>query len=250
MRGRLAGKVVLITGAAAGRGLGAAQAALFAREGAALILTDVLDDEGARRVAEIRRETGSIRYERLDVTREADWTKVIESIDREEGKLDVLVNNAGIFAIENLEQTSLELWQRVVAINQTGVFLGMRSVLPLMRKAGGGSIINFSSIGGLVGFGPALAYQATKGAIRTMSKNAAIEYARENIRVNSIHPGVIVTQMADSIDPLVIAGFEKETPMGLGTPEDIAYGALFLAADESRYMTGAELVIDGGYTAR
>jgi NAD(P)-dependent dehydrogenase (short-subunit alcohol dehydrogenase family) len=162
----------------------------------------------------------------------------------------VLVNNAGIFAIEDIESTSLALWERVFAVNQTGVFLGIKHAAPALRASGGGSIVNVSSIGGLVGFGPAAAYQASKGAVRLLSKNAAIRYASERIRVNSLHPGVIRTQMADDIDDAVIAGFDAQTPMGLGEPLDIAYAALFLASDESKYMTGSELVVDGGYSAR
>lgn len=250
MTGRLADKSVLITGAAAARGLGAAMAALFAREGATLLLSDVDDVQGEQRVVELRAMGAVAEYFHMDVSREQDWASAIAAIMARHGHLDVLVNNAGIFAIEDIEATSLALWERVFAVNQTGVFLGMKHAAPALRASGGGSIVNVSSIGGLVGFGPAAAYQASKGAVRLLSKDAAIRYASERIRVNSLHPGVIRTQMADDIDDAVIAGFDAQTPMGLGEPLDIAYAALFLAGDESRYMTGAELVVDGGYSAR
>lgn len=248
--GRLEHKTALITGAAAARGLGAAQAALFAAHGARVILSDIDDTAGAARVSDIVARGGTAEYVRLDVRQEAAWIEAIAHIERRHGRLDVLSNNAGIFRIEDIESTTLDSWNEVFAVNQTGVFLGMKHAVPLMRRSGGGSIINFSSIGGLVGFGPAAAYQASKGAVRLLSKNAAMHCAPDRIRVNSIHPGVIVTQMADTIDQRVIQGFDAATPFGLGQPEDIAYAALYLASDESKYMTGAELVIDGGYTAR
>lgn len=248
--GRLAAKVALITGAAAARGLGAAQAELFAAHGARVILSDIDDEAGHARAQAIVDRGGCAEYLHLDVSQEADWRVAMAAIERQHGRLDVLSNNAGIFRIEDIETTSVEAWNAVFAVNQTGVFLGMKHAVPLMRRGGGGAIINFSSIGGLVGFGPAAAYQASKGAVRLLSKNAAMHCAADRIRVNSIHPGVIVTQMADDIDPRVIQGFAEATPFGLGEPEDIAYAALFLASDESKYMTGAELVIDGGYTAR
>lgn len=250
MAGRLANKIVLITGAAAALGLGAAQARLFAAEGAHVILSDIDDAQGEARVREICAAGGSAEYLPLDVTDEAAWEAAMAGILARHGRLDVLSNNAGVFAIEDVESTSLSAWQRIFAVNQTGVFLGMKHALPLLRRSAGASIINFSSIGGLVGFGPAAAYQASKGAVRLLSKNAAMHCARDRIRVNSIHPGVIVTQMANSIPLEVIQGFADSTPFGLGQPDDVAYAALYLASDESRYMTGAELVIDGGYTAR
>lgn len=250
MSGRLANKSILITGAAAARGLGAAMAALFAQEGARLLLGDIDDAQGEQRAEELRAAGATVDYVHLDVTLEEDWVRAVARAVQRDGRLDVLINNAGIFAIEDIETTSLALWNRVFAVNQTGVFLGMKHAVPAMRASGGGAIVNLSSIGGLVGFGPAAAYQASKGAVRLLSKNAAIRYAADGIRVNSLHPGVIRTQMADDIDDAVIAGFEAATPMGLGEPQDIAYAALYLASDESKYVTGAELVVDGGFSAR
>lgn len=250
MAGRLAGKVVLISGGA--RGQGAVEGTLFAREGARVVLGDILDGEGQQIVSEIKAAGGQAVYVHLDVTKEAEWQQAVETAVRTFGKLTVLVNNAGILCMEGLEDTTLDIWNKVVAVNQTGVFLGMKTVVPAMRKAGGGSIINISSIAGLIGVGAALAYQATKGAVRLMTKSAAVQYAKEQIRINSIHPGLITTLMVtQGIDLESRKVFEQSTPMGReGTAEEVANGALFLASDESSYMTGAELVLDGGYTAQ
>ena len=192
---------------------------------------------------------------RLDVTQEADWQAAVELAEREFGRLDILVNNAGIADLSGVEETSQEVWDRVLSVNQTGVWLGMKTAIPAMRRAGGGSIINISSILGLVGSGGSAAYGATKGAVRLLTKTGALQYASENIRVNSIHPGVILTPMLEELLPQTArealqadSGF---TPLGrIGTPEDIAYGVLYLASDESSFVTGSELVIDGGATAR
>lgn len=234
---------------AGARGQGAAEGKLFAREGAKVVLVDVLDSEGERTAKEIG---SAALYVHLDVTREAEWQQAVETTVRKFGALTTLVNNAGILRMEGIEQTTLEIWDRVIAINQTGVFLGMKYSIPAMRKAGGGSIINISSIAGLIGVGAATAYQATKGAVRLLTKTAAVQYAKEGIRLNSIHPGVITTKMViEGIDPESRALFSQATPLGReGTAEEIANGALFLASDESSYMTGAELVLDGGYTAQ
>jgi NAD(P)-dependent dehydrogenase (short-subunit alcohol dehydrogenase family) len=250
MAGRLDGKVALISGGA--RGQGAAEGKLFAREGAKVVLGDVLDSEGQQTAREIQAAGGGAVYVHLDVTKEADWQQAVDTAGRTFGKLSVLVNNAGILYMEGLEETTLEIWNRVFAVNQTGVFLGMKYAVPAMRKAGGGSIINISSIAGLVGAGAATAYQASKGAVRILTKSVAIQYAKEKIRVNSIHPGVITTLMVtQGIDLETRKLFEQMTPLGReGTAEEIANGALFLASDESSYMTGAELVLDGGYTAQ
>ena len=247
MPGRLQGKVTLISGAA--RGQGEAEARLFAREGAQVVLGDVLDAEGERAARAIG---AAAVYVHLDVTQPADWQRAVETAVRSFGKLTTLINNAGILRMEGIEDTTLESWNQVVAVNQTGTFLGMKHAIPEIRKAGGGSIVNISSIAGLIGVGAAAAYQATKGAVRILTKTAAVQYAKERIRVNSIHPGVITTKMVtEGIDPEGRKMFEMATPLGReGTPEEIAYGALFLASDESSYMTGAELVLDGGYTAQ
>lgn len=247
MAGRMDGKVVLISGGA--RGMGAVEGKLFAREGAKVMLADVLDAEGEKTAKEIG---AAAAYVHLDVTREDEWEKAVAQTVAKFGKLTTLVNNAGIFRMEGLEQTTLEMWNKVIAVNQTGVFLGMKAAVPAIRKAGGGSIVNISSIAGLIGVGAATAYQATKGAVRILTKTVAIQYAKDGIRVNSIHPGVITTKMVtEGIDPESRALFEQATPIGReGTAEEIANGALFLASDDSSYMTGAELVLDGGYTAQ
>jgi len=247
MAGRLDGKVVLISGGA--RGQGEAEGRLFAREGAKVVLGDVLDRDGER----VAREIGSSAiYVHLDVTQPADWQRAVDTAVRSFGKLTTLINNAGILRMEGIEDTTLEIWNQVLAVNQTGTFLGLKHAIPEIRKAGGGSIINISSIAGLIGVGAASAYQSTKGAVRILTKSAAVQYAKEKIRVNSIHPGVITTKMViEGIDPEARRMFELATPLGReGTADEMAYGALFLASDESSYMTGAELVLDGGYSAQ
>jgi len=247
MAGRLDGKVVLISGGA--RGQGEAEGRLFAREGAKVVLGDVLDRDGER----VAREIGSSAiYVHLDVTQPADWQRAVDTAVRSFGKLTTLINNAGILRMEGIEDTTLEIWNQVLAVNQTGTFLGLKHAIPEIRKAGGGSIINISSIAGLIGVGAASAYQSTKGAVRILTKSAAVQYAKEKIRVNSIHPGVITTKMViEGIDLEARRMFELATPLGReGTADEMAYGALFLASDESSYMTGAELVLDGGYSAQ
>jgi cyclopentanol dehydrogenase len=238
MAGRLSGKVALISGGA--RGQGAAEGRLFAREGAKVVLADLLDAEGEKVAREIGKEA---IYLRLDVTREDEWARAIEKTVSKFGKLTTLVNNAGILRMEGLEATTLEIWNQVIAVNQTGVFLGMKAAVPAMKKAGGGSIVNISSIAGLIGVGAATAYQATKGAVRILTKTVAVQYAKDGIRVNSIHPGVITTKMVtEHIDPESRALFSQATPLGReGSAEEMAQGALFLASDESSYMTGADL---------
>jgi NAD(P)-dependent dehydrogenase (short-subunit alcohol dehydrogenase family) len=187
---------------------------------------------------------------RLDVTSEASWKQVVADILAEHGRLDVLVNNAGILSYAPIDELALDEWNRVIAVNQTGVFLGMREVVPAMRRQKTGSIVNFSSIWGNVGVPGAAAYHATKGAVRNMTKNAAMTYVGDGIRVNSIHPGIIDSTMIVDQPPEITAAVVAATPMKrAGKPIEIAYGVLFLASDESSYMTGAELVIDGGSLA-
>lgn len=250
MTNRLEGKVALITGAA--RGQGAAEARLFAAEGASVVITDVRDEALVSLEKELLDSGASVSAMRLDVADEADWDRAVKQAAEVFGELNVLVNNAGIMSMAGVEQTSLELWNRIVSVNQTGVWLGMKNAVPAMREAGGGSIVNVSSIYGLIGSGAAAAYQATKGAVRLLTKTAAVQYASEGIRVNSIHPGVIDTGMVDEEVPAeFLPALTAATPLGrMGRPEEIAYGALFLASDESSFMTGSELVIDGGYTAQ
>ncbi|CQD23817.1 2,5-dichloro-2,5-cyclohexadiene-1,4-diol dehydrogenase [Mycobacterium lentiflavum] len=250
MTNRLEGKVALITGAA--RGQGAAEARLFAAEGASVAITDVRDDALGVLEKELLDSGATVLATRLDVTAEADWTRVVAEATDTFGHLNVLVNNAGILNMAGVEETSLELWNRIVSVNQTGVWLGMKYTIPAMRKTGGGSIVNVSSIYGLIGSGAAAAYQATKGAVRLLTKTAAVQYAPEGIRVNSLHPGVIDTGMVDEQVPAdLMPALTAATPLGrMGKPEEIAYGALFLASDESSFATGSELVLDGGYTAQ
>ena len=249
---RLEGKVALISGGA--RGQGAEEARLFAREGAKVVIGDILDEEGKQVEAQINEAGGECLYVRLDVTSEANWQQAVNVTVSRFGKLDVLVNNAGIFPPVPLEETSQELWDQVMDINVKGVFLGTKHAIPEMRKAGGGSIINISSTAGLTGSGSAAAYHASKGAVRIFSKATAIQHAGDGIRCNSVHPGVIETLMTTTTllsDEESRQRISARYPLGRwGQPEDVAYGVLYLASDESSFVTGSELVIDGGSTAQ
>lgn len=231
--------------------MGECEARLFVREGAKVVLADVLDESGSAVTQEISKQGGSATFVHLNVTVESDWQNAVETAERVYGKLDILVNNAGIVRMAPLDETSLEAWNEVINVNQTGVFLGMKHAIPALRRAGGGSIINISSIAGLVGLANIPAYQASKGAVRLLTKNAAVQYAKERIRVNSIHPGRIATPMTAPLTPERREMVLSMTPLGRdGRPEEVAYGVLYLASDESSFVTGAELVIDGGFTAR
>jgi NAD(P)-dependent dehydrogenase (short-subunit alcohol dehydrogenase family) len=249
---RLQGKVALISGGA--RGMGAVEARLFASEGAKVTIGDVLEDEGRKLEAEINATGGEVLFVRLDVTREADWQQAVAATVGRFGKLDVLVNNAGISGRGRVEDTPLEEWSRVMEVNATGVFLGSKLAIPAMRRSGGGSIINISSQLGLVGTDHSSPqYQASKGAVRLLTKATAVQYAKEGIRANSVHPGPIVTPMTEAAraDPERYKLMLSRIPLGCyGQPEDVAYGVLYLASDESRWVTGSELVIDGGWTAQ
>jgi NAD(P)-dependent dehydrogenase (short-subunit alcohol dehydrogenase family) len=249
---RLAGKVALISGGA--RGMGAAEARLFAREGARVVIGDVLDDEGRAVEAEIVANDGAALFVSLDVTREADWVKAVSSTIDQFGTLNVLVNNAGIGGASRLEDTTSEAWDRVMEVNAKGVFLGTKAVIPAMRRAGGGSIVNISSQLGLVGMdNSSPQYQASKGAVRLLTKLTALQYAREGIRANSVHPGPIVTPMTEERrrDPANYQLMLSRIPMGrYGKADEVAYGVIYLASDESAWVTGSELVIDGGWTAQ
>jgi len=249
---RLAGKVALISGGA--RGLGAAEAVMFAREGAQVVIGDVLDDEGRAVEAQVAAKGGKAKYVRLDVTREADWQEAVTTAERTFGKLDVLVNNAGISIVGRVEDTPLADWQRVMDVNATGVFLGTKAAIPAMRRAGGGSIVNISSQLGLVGTDiTSPMYPASKGAVRLLTKVTAIQYAKEKIRANSVHPGPIVTAMTERrrSDPAQKELMISRIPLGrYGEPDEVAYCVLFLASDESSFVTGSELVVDGGWTAQ
>ncbi|MEZ5078013.1 MAG: glucose 1-dehydrogenase [Solirubrobacterales bacterium] len=249
MRDRLAGKVALISGAA--RGQGAAHAARFAEEGASVVLGDVRDDAGKAVAEEIAGRGLSAVYVHLDVTKDEDWRTAVAAAEDEFGKLDVLVNNAGILGMPSLLEETEEHWNQVVAVNQTGVFLGMRAAVPAMKKAGGGSIVNTSSIWGVVGAEEYISYQATKGAVILMTKSAALTHVGDGIRVNSVCPGLVLTPMSAEEGPEVEQAVAEATPMKRGArPEEISNGIVFLASDEASYVTGTELVIDGGFLAQ
>jgi 3alpha(or 20beta)-hydroxysteroid dehydrogenase len=240
----LAGKVALISGGGRARGQGAAEGRLLASRGATVVLADVVDEEGERTAGEIE----GAEYAHLDVTSEADWDAVVGDIVQRHGRLDVVVNNAGIARMGRLVNVTIDDWDRTIAVNQTGVFLGMRAGARAMIEAGnGGSIINISSVAGMEGLFGSTAYAASKWAVRGITKVAAKELGRYGIRVNSIHPGYIETDM------LAQGGFDdreklaRRVPMGrIGRPEDIANTVLFLAGDSSSYVTGQEFVVDGG----
>jgi cyclopentanol dehydrogenase len=219
-----------------------------------VVLGDILDAEGRKLEAEIRDAGGNAIYVHLNVTREADWHAAVDTAERQYGKLNVLVNNAGILIRKSIEETTEDDWDRIMAVNAKGVFLGTKHAIPAMRRAGGGSIINISSTAGLVGspYGSS-AYTATKGAVRLFTKATAIQYAKDKIRCNSVHPGPIDTDMIrDTLsDPAWREERLDRIPLRrIGRPEDVAYGVLYLAADESSFVTGSELVIDGGATAQ
>jgi NAD(P)-dependent dehydrogenase (short-subunit alcohol dehydrogenase family) len=249
---RLDNKVALISGGA--RGMGAAEARMFAGEGAKVVIGDVLEQEGRQTEAEINETGGECLFVRLDVTSESNWQEAIAAAVNRFGKLDILVNNAGISIQGGLEDFSEADWDRTINVNAKGVFLGTKHSIPEMRRAGGGSIINISSGAGIAPSpGTSAAYAASKGAVRIFSKATAVQYAAENIRCNSVHPGPIDTPMlrASRADEARRQEQVARIPLGrIGTPEEIAYGVLYLASDESSFVTGSELVIDGGRTAQ
>jgi len=249
---RLQNKAAFISGGA--RGMGAAEAKLFAHEGAKVVIGDVLDDEGRMTEFEINETGGECLFVRLDVASEDSWASAMSVTISRFGKLDVLINNAGVVTRGSVEDTTLEESDRIMDINAKGVFLGTKAAIPELRKAGGGSIVNISSISGNIGqSGVRAVYNASKGAVRIFTKSAAIQYASEGIRVNSVHPGRIDTAMAQDRlnDPQLQREAEANSPLGrTGKPEEVAYGVLYLASDESSFVTGSELVIDGGYTAQ
>ncbi len=248
--GRVEGKVAVITGA--GQGMGRAHAVLLAREGARVVVTDVDSGAGKETVDLVTEAGGEASFWEHDVSEERAWVEVMGHVDNTYGHVDVLVNNAGILLLKPVHETTVEEWDRIFGINARGAFLGTKHVLPLMQRAGGGSIVNISSIYGLVGAPNAAAYEATKGAVRLLTKATAVDYAPFNIRANSVHPGVIRTHMtADLIgDPDTEKALLGPTVMARSAaPEEVSAAVLFLASDESSFMTGAEMVVDGGYTA-
>jgi NAD(P)-dependent dehydrogenase (short-subunit alcohol dehydrogenase family) len=251
----LEGKVAIVTGAASNPGLGRTTALTLAREGARLVVTDV-DEAGAEDCARAIREAGGDALAlRQDVTDEAAWQAVIDATVARYERLDVLVNNAGIAVLRRMEDLTLADWNRQIEVNLTSVFLGCKAAMPAMRRSGGGSLINLSSVAGLVGMATCVAYGASKGGVRIMSKAIAMEGAPERIRCNSVHPGVIWTNMqaqaTGAQNPSGVAASPERIPLGrVGAPEDIANCVLYLASDESSYVTGAEFVVDAGMTAQ
>ncbi|MCY3544304.1 MAG: glucose 1-dehydrogenase [Chloroflexi bacterium] len=251
--GRLDGKVALISGGA--RGQGAAEAMLFAKEGAKVVIGDLLDDEGRQVEAQIAELGGDATYVRLDVTSADEWDAAVQTALERYGRLDILVNNAGILGRRTgIEDTTSEQWDAILDVNAKGVFLGTKAAIPALQEAGGGSIVNISSIAGIIGSRNGIpAYQASKGAVRLLTKSTALQHAADNIRCNSVHPGMIVTAMTEETlaIPEMREFYDQNIPLGrLGTVDDIANGVLFLASDDSSFVTGSELVIDGGLVAQ
>ena len=251
MAERLAGKIAIITGGAAG--MGAAEARLFAREGAAVIIADVTDDDGAAVRESIRDAGGDAEFVHTDVTREADWEALIAGVLERHGRLDVLVNNAGLSSTSQADPTSTEGWLRIMEVNATGVFLGVKHAAEAMRRSGGGSIVNISSIYGLVGGdGGHPAYHASKAAVRNFTKAMAVRLGTENVRVNSVHPGFMPPMRSSAgMTDEARTRLQRAIPLRrTGKVDEVAWGVLFLASDEASYVTGAELAIDGGFVAK
>lgn len=249
---RLEGKVAIISGA--GSGIGREGVKLFASEGAKVLFGDVQDEKGKGLESEVRKDGGEVTYVHLDVTNESDWQDAVSKTIELYGGIDILVNNAGVYVAKNLEETTEEEWDFVQNVNSKGPFLGSKSVISVMKKSGGGSIVNISSIAGLLG-SRFSAYGASKGAIRLLSKSIAVQYGLDGIRCNSVHPGFIeATGMGNDLIEMSKNGnrdLKGDTPLGiLGTPKDVALAVLYLSSDESRYVTGSELVIDGGITVK
>ena len=243
--GRFNGRVALVTGGASG--IGKATAKRIAAEGGSVVIADVQDEAGAAAVAEIEGNGGVAAFVHLDVTDEQGWADAVAETVERFGGLDVLVNNAGIGDTEPIEVTTAETWDKVVAVTQTSVFLGMKAAADALKRSGHGSVVNISSMYGIVGSGVSPAYHAAKGAVRLLTKTTALGWAQEGVRVNSVHPGYIDTPILGDTDRDMLVG---ATPMGrLGQPEEIAAMITFLASDEASFVTGAEFVADGGYTA-
>ena len=254
---RLEGKVALITGAAAGvrgevMGFGGATAWLFVRQGAKVVLTDIDEELGRKTTSQIQESGRDALFVRLDVTSDQDWIDAIQTTVSRFGRLDILFNNAGAGGGKTLEETTVEEWDSVMDVHAKGAFLGAKHAIPEMRKVGGGSIVNMSSIHGIVGTAKAVAYSAAKGAVRNFTKAVAVGYAKEGIRVNSIHPGNSLTaRVAKMFPDGDLDHYWSSTPMArMGTADEIAQAVLYLASDESSYVTGAELIVDGGFLAQ
>ncbi len=249
MRERLAGKVALITGGAAG--MGEAHVRLFAAHGAKVVAADIQDELGRKVVGDVVKTGAAAIYVHLDTSSEADWADAVAHTVKRFGKLTTLCNVAGIYRTQTTETETLEGWNRIIAVNQTGVWLGMKAAIPEMRKAGGGAIVNISSMNGLAAGPMAIAYHGSKAAVHLITKVAALEYAEQGIRVNSVHPGFTMTSTAAALPKQVQDQLANNAPLRrAGTPEEMAYGSLYLCSDEASYVTGTELVIDGGVLAR
>ncbi len=247
MAGRLEGKVALITGAA--RGIGEAHARLFAAEGARVVVADVLVEQGEELAARLREEGRKAVFRTLDVTSEAEWADAVSASVATFGKLTTLVNNAAVFNNDGLEKTSLAAWNNVIEVNLTGVFLGLKAAMPELVRTGNGAVVNICSIYGLIGTTGFTAYHASKGGVRMLSKASALEYAKKGVRVNSVHPGNTHTPAWDDLTEGERRALIAIVPMGgPAQPIDVAYGSLYLASDEARFVTGSELVIDGGWS--
>ena len=248
---RLAGKVALVTGGASG--MGKSEATIFAREGAKVMVADLMESDGQKVVSEITDSGGQARFVRLDVTQESQWEAAVAATVAAFGKLDILVNNAGISGGVVEDPMDTGGWDQLMSVNAKGVFLGMKHAVPAMRRAGGGAIVNISSISGFVGQGGIhMGYNASKGAVRIMTKSAAVQFAGDGVRVNSVHPGILPPMRTSRLtaDPAHRAKMLRAVPMKReGRVEEVAHAVLFLASDEASYITGTELVVDGGYLA-
>lgn len=244
----LRSKTVIVSGAASG--IGAGHARVFASAGVKVLVADVNDDDGEAVAASVRAQGGDAIFVHLDVTDMAQWVAAVELARQQFGGVDFLINNAGIYSPGSVLEESEEGWQRMIAVNQTGVLYGMKAVLPGMTAKGGGAIVNISSLYGIIGSPGSLSYHATKGAVRLMTKAAALEHVQDNIRINSIHPGQIDTPILANLTPEADVAIKARIPMGrLGTPEEIAKASLFLCSDMASYITGEELRVDGGWCA-
>ena len=248
---RLQGKVALITGSA--HGMGEVEARMFAKEGARVVVADILEHEGSLLAAAMAAAGADATFVRLDVTRAEDWQEAVTTTVARFGKLDILVNNAGLSGTYTSDLMSVEAWDRLLEVNAKGVFLGLKYAIPAMQKGAGGAIVNISSISGFIGQEHIhMAYNASKGAVRLLTKAAAVQYAKDGIRVNSVHPGMLPAMLSAkaSADPERRQQRLALVPMGReGRREEVGYAVLFLASDEASYITGTELVVDGGYLA-
>jgi len=248
MSDRLRGKVALISGGASG--IGAAHARIFADEGASVLVCDVQDEMGRAVVDDVKRNGGEAAFFHLDVASEDNWKQAVAEAIKRFASLTTLINNAGVYQPAGLDAETMEGWNRIISINQTGAWLGMKTAMPALLESGNASIVVIGSIYGIVGSPGSIAYHASKGAVRVMAKSVALQYARQGVRVNSIFPHLIKTAIVDGLPPDVMKALEDAIPMGHGgTSEDVAHASVYFCSDDACYVTGAELVIDGGFTS-